>query len=73
MKTTPCRSCGKPVLFAADPAGKTIPLDPRPPCYVWSEFDGQVKCKRIHQAAVSHFATCPGANQFSGSKRQGVD
>lgn len=73
MKTTPCKGCGKPIVFVADEDGKTIPIDPRPPVYyatVWaadvSDIRGTpVQVRRVKEAFVSHFATCPKASEFS--------
>jgi len=43
---------------------KRIPLDPRAPTW---RFDGRAWVRS--DARVSHFATCPMADQFSASKR----
>lgn len=66
----PCKSaeCGKPVVFARDPDGKPIVLDPRPPVYLVVTDARGTHCKRMHDAMVSHFATCKRANDFSKSK-----
>jgi len=78
MKTTPCKGCGKPIVFAKDSAGKVIPLDPVAPVYrvFLSEVDGH-RCELVERkpmdrttGMVSHFATCPAANDFSASKRK---
>lgn len=85
MKTIPCRGCGKPIVFALTADGKKIPLDPRPPLYFAFEGEaGLIIGDRIrsHVMAdipgapeampmVTHFATCPKANQFSRSNKQG--
>ena len=73
--TTPCRGCGKPVVFVtavgADGKHVTVPLDPRAPVYV-RESDGEggavwAKADKRSPIMVSHFATCSHANQFSRS------
>ena len=70
-----CRGCGKPIVWAIDPDGKRIPLDPKPPVYrLWPSgctvnSTDQDQCQRDRGAMVSHFATCPDANRFSGSNR----
>lgn len=69
MKTTPCKGCGKPIVFADTMDKKTIPIDPRPPVYraVTMSDDGTpliVERAMLHY--VSHFATCPKASEFSG-------
>ena len=73
MSTNPtslCRGCGKPIVWAKDPTGKAIPLDPRPPVYLVTSEDDEARCVRQPNSMVSHFATCPAANQFSGSSRR---
>lgn len=71
MKTSPCKGCGKPILWAKTRDGKRIPLDPKPPVYMTSDPDSDfVLCERQRRSYVSHFATCPEANQFSASKKK---
>ena len=57
-----------------DPLQKTtkkIPLDPRPACYsrIPAGPKGEVRVERAWGASVSHFATCPKANEFSRGSR----
>ena len=77
MKTTPCKGCGRPIVWAKDAAGKAIPLDPRAPVYRVLELEAGIACRRLEPteataanpataAMVSHFATCSAAAQFSG-------
>ena len=78
-----CKGCGKTIIFAKTPQGKTIPLDPHAPIYQVSPGkDGALQAIRILSArpspenftgfqegfAVSHFATCPKASDFSHKK-----
>ena len=65
---TKCRGCGTPVVWiTAKSADGTkdvkIPLDPRAPVY---EVDpvNPTRGERTKSAMVSHFKTCPKANQF---------
>lgn len=70
--TTPCRGCGKPVFFVTDCEGKRQVLDARPPIFVRQrDGDGGAIWARdtSGEIAVSHFATCPKANDFSGRNR----
>lgn len=60
-KTVPCKGCGRLIHFARTPQGKTIPLDVRPPVYKLTE-DG--RCERAPDTYVTHFATCPNADEF---------
>lgn len=80
LATSPCRGCGKPIIWIAEEkTGKKIPLDPRPPVYeVTESFDAREKNepanritfgRRNLKAYVSHFATCPDADRFSGSRK----
>lgn len=68
-----CRGCGKKIIWGTTMEGKKIPLDPTPPTYAAAEgeeihSDGQFIGRS--KAMVSHFATCPNANDFSGSKKE---
>ncbi len=49
--------------------GKKIPLDPKPPVYFYSMLDGQAERAAVGHY-VTHFATCPKANDFSASKKK---
>lgn len=71
MKTTPCKGCKREIVFGLTEDGKRIPLDPRPPVYaVIGQNEAGVPLVRRHVGAmVSHFATCPNANDFSGSRK----
>lgn len=64
MSAARCKGCGKEILFAADPSGRLITLDTKPPVYQLAD-DGE-HCERARGFYVSHFATCPDAQQFSG-------
>lgn len=65
-----CRGCGKPMLWGVDQeTGAKIPLDPRAPVYelcALEESTNTFTVRRSKTHHVSHFATCPKANQFSG-------
>ena len=73
-----CKGCGKEIVFAdiADEkgilTGKRVPLDTAAPVY---QVDASQKAGQPERVAyrrrdtfVSHFVTCPKANQFSGGK-----
>lgn len=66
-----CRGCGKPIVWGKTADGKNIPLDPKPPCYrvVDADDPDKVEVERDENVLVSHFATCPKADQFSGRNR----
>lgn len=67
-----CRGCGREIVWGVTSDGKRIPLDPRPPVYRTGTLlpEGGVRCERDREALCSHFATCPNADQFSGSRRK---
>lgn len=76
-RTVPCGSatrpgCGKPIVWGLDPQGKAIPLDPSAPVYRVMRHDsgGRPLIERDRGAMVSHFATCPKANEFSKSQKR---
>ena len=56
-RTTLCRECGKPILWAETSEGKKIPLDPHPPVY---RFASEKKFFKDNEAYVSHWTTCDG-------------
>lgn len=65
-----CKGCGARLLFVKDAAGKVHPLDLKAPVFsVITDMTGEKVAERT-DAYVSHFATCPKANDFSGSKRK---
>ena len=61
MKTTPCKGCGKPIVWAKDEKGTSHPLDARAPVYHFNggDLDAEFTVYRLTGAWVSHFATCP--------------
>lgn len=73
-----CKGCGKEILWMKTTENKMIPLDPKPPIYevhdaAPEEFKGGADCYGARADKgyyVSHFATCPKANDFSASKKQ---
>lgn len=76
-----CRGCGKPMIWGISKNGKMrIPLDPKAPVYyvlgnynVGENGEGaDIKATIVERAQgyfVTHFATCPNANDFSRSKK----
>jgi hypothetical protein len=59
-------------VWARTAEGKAIPLDPRPPIYEVVRGEARLTREKYPDAqfCVSHFATCPKASEFSGSKRR---
>jgi hypothetical protein len=64
-----CRGCGKRILWGVTPEGRKIPLDPSAPVYSVVHINGRDECVRTTLHMVSHFVTCPKANDFSASKK----
>lgn len=79
MNTSTCRGCGAPIVFVKSALGKYIPCDPKLVRYranptgkelVVVEGEGAVRCDLdfdglpTGMARISHFATCPKADQF---------
>jgi hypothetical protein len=69
MNTTTCRSCGAEILWAATEKGRRIPLDAKPekrfvtaPCDPDAAGASELHV-RVEDTYVSHFATCPHADQ----------
>lgn len=60
-----CKGCGAELAWGKTREGKTIPLDTKAPTY---RMVGGVLERS--DARVTHFSTCPAANQFSGAGRK---
>src|SRR5260221_14134639 len=70
VKTSPCRGCGKPIVWAITPGGGKIPLDPRPAVYILrNDALSGLMADRAVFSMVTHFATCSKARAFSASKK----
>jgi hypothetical protein len=69
-----CKGCGALIVWAELANGKRVPLDPRPAVYdvtlagVAHEALTAERADR-RRYMVSHFATCPEANRFSGASK----
>lgn len=69
--TRPCRACGMPIRFVEGPNGKRIPAQRIRTVYVLGGglFDQpRLEVSDVGESYVSHFETCPSANQFSQRK-----
>ena len=80
-----CKGCGARIIWATTEDGKRIPIDPKPAIYelFWGEehpiTHANVTAYRKPSAdldglspdgfGVSHFATCPDANEFSRTRK----
>ena len=75
-KPSVCRGCGKKIVWVEDNNGKKIPLDPVAPVYQIDIAAAALApgCTKIatrrKDCMVSHFATCPDANKFSGKTKK---
>lgn len=71
---SPCKGCGNPIVWARNPQGGSIPLDPTPPVYnVRTYEDGSIRCERNPNAMVTHFATCSAVDLFSKGKKEQLE
>jgi hypothetical protein len=77
VKTTPCKGCGKPIVFVEvykeDGKVVSVPHDVSAPVYTATSYDAEstpTVAVRDHGAFVSHFKTCPNAADFSSSKKK---
>jgi len=66
-----CNGCGKSIIWAFTESGGKIPIDSKPLIYRLDERDdGEIVARKADGIfGVSHFVTCPKANDFSGSKK----
>jgi hypothetical protein len=70
VNTSICKGCGAEIVWCLNPAtGKKIPMDVKPTVYhVIDCGQGRVEAIKAEDQellGVSHFATCPKADQFS--------
>jgi len=73
MKIVPCKGCQKPIAFVTGPSGLT-PLDVKARVYRVIVIDGIERAEVANDSGfyVSHFHTCPKANEFSRSRKKGA-
>jgi hypothetical protein len=64
MKTRPCGSCGKTMIWAETENGKAIPLDAEPVNAFVLERKGTVLVAKMVKTYQTHFATCRNADQW---------
>jgi len=64
-----CKGCGKTIMFGHAQDGRAIPLDPRAPVYDTMTIDGKIRVRRNRQAMVTHFVTCPCADDFNKNNK----
>jgi hypothetical protein len=67
---SPCKGCGKMMVWGRTPTGSWLPLDPVPPVYAVvkiRDFEGRERPEVVRNmmAFVSHFTTCAQVNRFS--------
>ena len=82
-RTTPCRACGAEIAFIKTVKGKTMPVDPEavsftpaggPEAFVmlYGRVVRGVRRKNGSAAGfVSHFATCPAADEMRKGRHKG--
>lgn len=65
-----CKKCSVMIKFVKGKNGKMIPLDTQAVTYIIrKDLLNQEFADVAEGAFVSHFNTCPNANDFSGSKK----
>lgn len=73
---TPCKFCGRPIVWGVDEKGTKHPMDPRPPVWHLMRYDEELRAFIVERAGgdnptclVDHFATCPKASEASNKNR----
>lgn len=78
MSEARCRGCKKEIVWATTSTGKNIPLDPSVTVYSVVPERGRLIAVQPtpgvlgERFLVSHFNTCPNANDFSGKNKNAV-
>lgn len=64
--------CGKQIVWGRTADGKNVPLDPKAPVYAIMKIHPGAPADicRTSLSMVSHFITCPNANDFSASRKK---
>jgi hypothetical protein len=71
MEKRNCKGCGAKLYFVKDPAGKVHPLDAEAPVFnITKDLMDEFVAVRVDSAFVTHFKTCPKANDFSSSNKK---
>jgi hypothetical protein len=66
-----CKGCGRAIAFILDEKGTLQVLDVMTLVYkLEPDLAGDERAKIIEGAYISHFLTCPKANDFSASARK---
>ena len=88
FRTTQCDGCPKQIVWGRLPNGQSVPLDPVAATYLVRPSSRGPEATRLNahddsaraalgftgEVMVSHFATCPNADQFSrGGRDAGVE
>ena len=69
-ETRPCKACKRKLYFVRNEEGKMVPLDAVAPTFrIGLDTAGDLIAIRATTTFVSHFATCPSANDFSSSRK----
>jgi len=72
MSTKNCKSCGKEIIWATTPAGKTMPIDAESET-LWLLEGGVGICESRCRGVIvhrSHFATCPQADEHRKARQE---
>lgn len=71
MKTSVCKGCGKPIVWATNPqSGKKVPITLVPTYLVYDIGDQETECiinvpnDVDDRLGINHFLVCPKANDF---------
>lgn len=78
MKLTPCRYCGKPIIWCLDAEGKRIPVDVSCVFYfvIGSNRDPllaqRIPDDEYSKVGVNHFQTCPKAAEVKKDQKKGA-
>lgn len=61
--------CGRKILMVRDEKGTIVPIDSTAPIYRPKALDPEGRWERIPDGGVSHFKTCPNAEDYTRTKK----